>query len=300
MKSIIKKLAAAASAAAVMLLSVFFVACSGPADGAEDDFLPGYDMSNVSVREDPSIDPKYVGDAIFMGKVMTDGENSMGYRIYEPDHAEGEKLPVLLFFHGSGERGKDNTRQISYEGLANMLTGDSVLLKAIVIAPQCTVADGYWVDGGGVPYTGTYSTAVQPETPVLTKALKILKYYVKAGDVNADQIYLMGISMGGYATWDVLARHHEIIAAAVPICGGCDLDKAEELVDMPIYAFHGLLDSLVPPIGTQSMVEKLKELGSTSVIYVEYAEGNHDIWNDAMSTEGLADWLLSKKTSDRG
>lgn len=285
-----------------MLLSVFFVACSqpaGPSDNTEDTFLPGYDMTNVSVTDDTSVGPEYVGDAIFMGKAMTDGENSMEYRIYEPEHAEGQKLPVLLFFHGRGERGTDNTKQISYEGLANMLSGDSGLLNAIVIAPQCTEADGYWVDDGGVAYTGTYSTDVQPETPVVTKALKILKYYVESGDINTDQIYLMGMSMGGYATWDVLARHHEIIAAAVPICGGCDLDKADELVDMPIYTFHGLLDPLVPPIGTQSMVAKLKELGSTSVVYVEYEEGYHDIWNQAMSTEGLVDWLLSKKTSDR-
>ena len=109
----------------------------------------------------------------------------------------------------------------------------------------------------------------------------------------------MGMSMGGYGTWDLLCRYTDVFAAGVPICGGVDLTYAEALKDMPIRTFHGTLDPVIPVVGTRAMVAAIKEAGGTKIEYTEYPEGYHDVWNQAMSSEGLTDWLLDNKLSDR-
>jgi predicted peptidase len=104
----------------------------------------------------------------------------------------------------------------------------------------------------------------------------------------------MGMSMGGYATWDLLVRHTDLIAAAIPICGGCDTTKYERLIDKPIYTFHGEADPLVSVAGTREMYRLLQEAGSKKITYVEYPNEGHGIWNKAMRTAGLMDWLYAQ------
>lgn len=133
----------------------------------------------------------------------------------------------------------------------------------------------------------------------MSSALTLVKYYNEKSFVVKDKQFVMGISMGGFATWDIITRHSDDFAAAVPICGGCDATKAETLINVPVYTFHGALDPLVSPEGTQTMVKNIKDAGGDKIIYVEYADGYHDIWNDALSTEGLAEWINSKSLADR-
>lgn len=268
-------------AATVIALS----ACGFSACGDEpEEFLPDYDISAFEVYDDVG-DPMVIGGAYFRPMELTDGDFTMKYRIYVPDFLpEGEPMPVLMFFHGAGERGSDNTAQVSYEGLAAAIENSDALYSSVIIAPQCP-SGMRWVDfpdGESI-----YSTDEVGEGAPLVAALKLLKYYDGRLDIDRGGIYAAGISMGGYATWDILVRHAGLVDAAVPICGGCDTSKYERLTDTRIYTFHGALDPIVSPEGTRAMYELLKGYGN--IEYTEYADGYHDIWNYALSTEGLFD-----------
>lgn len=296
---------------ALLSLSVmvcgFFTACGEeeqptplPQEPTEKEILTDYDISGVSVRAEGKSDITY-GTSVFKAMEYTDGDYSMKYRIsYPDDYEEADKdYPVLMFFHGAGERGSDNVLQIStYTGFEYMFTSDadSPLLDAIVIAPQCPAGE-QWVD---VPaWTNCiYSTETIAESDPLEAALKLLKYYAENERIDENSIYSMGLSMGGYATWDIAVRHSELLAAIAPICGGCDTSKADLLKDMPVYTFHGSADTTVPPTGTRDMVSALREEGNDDVTYVEYAGQGHGIWNAAMETDGLMDWMFSKHRAD--
>ena len=110
----------------------------------------------------------------------------------------------------------------------------------------------------------------------------------------------MGLSMGGYATWDLLARYPDVFAAGIPICGSGPIDKVNVLKEIPIYAFHGKLDPLVPYEGSLYMVNAILEAGGERVLLKTYENGYHDIWNQAITFEGderipaLAEWLFSQ------
>ena len=107
----------------------------------------------------------------------------------------------------------------------------------------------------------------------------------------------MGISMGGFGTWDLLMRHGDMFAAGVPVCGGADLSKAELLKNMPIYTAHGTWDDIVPyGDSTKAMVQAIKNAGGKSIIYKEYSAG-HVMWDNLANEPDLLEWLFSQKKS---
>ena len=278
------------------LVCAFFTACGEqtPPAPQETEILVGYDISGVSVKSDGKADITY-GTSVFKAMEYTDGDYTMKYRVYTPeDYGTSDKdYPVLMFFHGAGERGNDNVKQIStYTGFEYMFTSDadSPVLDAIVIAPQCP-SNEQWVNVSAWTEC-EYSTDDIAESEALEAALKLLKYYAENERVNENAIYSMGLSMGGYATWDIAVRHNELLAAIAPICGGCDTSKSALLADMPVYTFHGSADGTVPPTGTRNMVEALREAGNENVKYVEYEGQRHNIWNTAMESDVIT-WLFS-------
>ena len=96
--------------------------------------------------------------------------------------------------------------------------------------------------------------------------------------VDKQRMYLTGLSMGGYGTWTLAAAYPRVFAAAVPICGGGDPKKAEQLVHLPIWAFHGAKDSVVPPSRSETMVEAIKTAGGKNVKLTIYPDAGHDSW----------------------
>jgi len=235
---------------------------------------------------------------IFDAKIYDDGENALPYRIYVPnDYDPARQYPLILFFHGAGERGNDNALQLKNAVGQMFKNSDSPVYQSIVVAPQCP-AGQMWVNVNGWS-DAQYSTDALPESQALKTALKIMESVKQEYNVDTDRIYSTGLSMGGYATWDLLMRHTDLFAAAIPICGGADYRYAERLVDVPIYTFHGLQDPTVPYTGTEKMVNAIRDAGGEKITYVPYPEGNHLIWEEAFATEGLFEWLLSQRLSDR-
>lgn len=215
------------------------------------------------------------------------------YRLYVPEDFDAEKkYPLVLFLHGAGERGDDNDAQLKNAVQILFDREDQLMSGAVVVAPQCPV-DNQWVD---TPWeNGNYSVAEVPESNELATAVELVGAVAEKYSCDPARLYVMGISMGGFGTWDVLMRHNDIFAAGIPICGGADPEMAEIFMETPVFTFHGTADTTVPYDGTAEMVEAIEDLGSRVVNFISYNNDGHGIWDKAAKEEGLMEWLFSQK-----
>ena len=164
---------------------------------------------------------------------------SFNYRYRSPASVEeGEKYPLLLFLHGAGGRGNDNQGELTDAGTIQALekAGVSGRFNSYVIAGQVP-KDKLWVD---VDWT-TKSHKMPPISKSMELMFETLDAFVAnpENQIDQDRIYVMGLSMGGYGTWDAIQRRPDFFAAAVPICGGADNRLASSFADLPIWAWHG-------------------------------------------------------------
>jgi len=116
--------------------------------------------------------------------------------------------------------------------------------------------------------------------------------------VDADRVYLAGLSMGGYGTWRWAMENPERFAAIAPCCGGGNANPrlvARSFSHMPIWNFHGEKDPTVPIAESEAMIEAVKKTGNTDVKFTRYPEAKHDSWTQAFSTPELYDWFLQHK-----
>ena len=224
----------------------------------------------------------------------TNSDTTLPYRLILPeDYSASKQYPLIVFFHGAGERGNDNELQFVH---CVQYIRDNTPEPCIIVAPQCPTGN-QWVD---TPWSlGAYSTDNVPESNEMKAVIELLLKLQDEYSVDSDRIYAMGISMGGFATWDAITRHSDMFAAAIPVCGGGDPSKADILKDIPIYTFHAINDPDVPVSGTQQTVSAIKAAGGTKIFYTEYSYGAHGIWNMAFATEGLFTKLFAAKLSDR-
>jgi predicted peptidase len=202
---------------------------------------------------------------------------------------QGKKYPLILFLHGSGECGKDNERQTRV-GLPALLR--QLVLQpepVIVVAPQCQ-AGNWWVKK--LAMQSDYR-ATKEAAPALELALELCNHLVKAKQADPNRLYITGLSLGGFGTWDAIQRDPAYFAAAVPICGGGDPSYARALKAIPIWAFHGREDKNVHPDCSRRMVRAIKDVGGT-ITYTEYEHGAHAIWDTAYSERALLPWLLKQ------
>ena len=216
------------------------------------------------------------------------------YRLILPDNYDDNKTyPLIFFFHGAGERGNDNKLQFFH--LVQYIY-DNAPEDCIIVAPQCPLND-QWVDTPWI--NGAYSTDTVKESNEMVAVMELLSDLEAKYSVDEDRIYAIGLSMGGFATWDIITRHNDVIAAAIPICGGGDPSKAEVLKETPIFTFHAINDTAVPYQGTKQTVDAIKGVGGNKIEYTQYTTGGHGIWNQAIQTKGMLEKLFKCKLSDR-
>jgi predicted peptidase len=205
---------------------------------------------------------------------------TLDYLLYlPPDYNKdaAKKWPLILFLHGSGERGSDVSK-VKVHGPPKVVEKDpdSALSKEfIVVSPQCPAGRGWKTD--------TLITLLDDVQG---------KYHV-----DADRIYLTGLSMGGFGTWDLASNYPDRFAAIVPMCGGGQTEMARRLKNLPIWVFHGDADPAVPVKRSDDMVEALKKLGA-DVKYTKYPGVGHDCWTRSYANPDLYTWLLSHKRGD--
>lgn len=203
------------------------------------------------------------------------------YLLYVPEGKEskkGEKIPMLLFLHGAGERGS-NVTKVAVHGPPKLIK-EKKEFPFIIISPQCPAGEK-WKPG------------------VL---MQLVKEVMKEHNGDPERVYVTGLSMGGYGTWDLGLKQPERFAAIVPICGGGNTidillpakGKAEALKSLPVWAFHGAKDEGVKVSESERMVEMLKRAGNEAKLTV-YPEAGHDSWTETYNKQELYDWLLKHR-----
>jgi predicted peptidase len=229
----------------------------------------------------------------FLSKIyQKSGNIALPYNIYYPQaYKKGSKIPLFIFLHGAGERGNDNKRQLTH--IAPMMSSTVVTEQypAVMLWPQCPEND-YWAPVKRFEWVAVNGGDV---TPSMQTLIHLIEDIIKDIHIDNNRIYLAGLSMGGFGTFDLLSRKPDIFAAAVPICGGADLSKAKVYKHIPLWIFHGAKDPVVSVRLSDEVAEQLKASGATQVKYTVYQEGGHDVWNDAFDEAELLPWLFSQR-----
>jgi predicted peptidase len=215
------------------------------------------------------------------------------YQVLRPAKIEeGKKYPIVIFLHGAGERGDDNRAQLKY--FPTMMAKAEYREKhpCFLIAPQCR-GDKSWA-GFGRLRGGSGEMPAEP-TDQLKVVMQILDNSLKMYPVDTSRIYLTGLSMGGYGSWDWAIREPDRFAAVVPICGGGDESRADRLIKTPIWAFHGDKDNVVPPEASRTMIAAIKKAGGEPK-YTELPGVGHDSWTPAYSDpKGVVPWMFEQR-----
>jgi len=221
-----------------------------------------------------------------------DDGSTLPYRILLPeDYDPNRAYPLVLFLHGSGERGEDNASQLTHGATLFTNPENRRQFPAIVVFPQCPTAS-YWANiDRGEDAHWQFPLRRNPPTP-LKNVLGLLADLEKDFRIDPHRRYLGGLSMGGFGTFELLARKPDYFAAAFPICGGGNVLAAPLMKNTDLWVFHGGLDDVVPPVNSRKMVEALSEAGA-SVQYTEYPEANHNSWDSAFAEPQLLPWLFS-------
>jgi predicted peptidase len=183
-----------------------------------------------------------------------------------------KKWPLILFLHGAGERGND-LEKVKVHGPPKIVEQDKTF-PFIVVSPQCP--EGYtWTDK-------------------MDSLIAILDEVIARYDVDPSRIYLTGLSMGGFGSWELACAYPNRFAAVIPICGGGQSWRVCSLKNVPVWAFHGAKDSVVPIARSEEMVNALKKCGG-NVKFTVYPEADHDSWTETYKNPELYKWLLGQK-----
>lgn len=193
---------------------------------------------------------------------------------YPTDFSKGEKRPLILFLHGAGSRG-DTTEKLVTNPFF-LLTEKLESFPFVVLAPLCS--ENTWFDS----FEKLKNLVIEAE---------------KLPFVDASRIYLVGASMGGYATWQLAMSMPEHFAAIVSVCGGGMYWNAARISRLPIWAFHGAKDTVVFPEESQKMVDGVNKSGGNAKLTV-YPECDHDSWSNTYSNPEVFSWLLEHKKAD--
>ncbi|XAL98837.1 prolyl oligopeptidase family serine peptidase [Phycisphaeraceae bacterium D3-23] len=201
-------------------------------------------------------------------------ERALDYLLSIPavHDADGEPVPVILFLHGAGERGDDLDRVKAWGPPRMVESGHD--FGAIVVSPQCP-AGSWWTDH--------------------LRTLEALLDHIEATyNVDADRIYVTGLSMGGYGTFALGARNPERYAALVPICGGGLYFDAMRVSATPMWVFHGEDDRVVPLEESQRMVRIANSRNGEHAQLTTYPGVGHDSWKQAYADEAMWEWMFEQ------
>jgi predicted peptidase len=204
------------------------------------------------------------------------------YLLFLPQGYKEDKKkewPLMLFLHGAGERGS-NLAKVTVHGPPKIVK-QRPDFPFILVSPQC-------------PDEGTWSREL---------LLALLDQVIKKHRVDKTRVYLTGLSMGGYGTWELGLWHPDRFAAIAPICGGGDIlplllpppGKEALLKKLPVWVFHGAKDNEVPLSESERMINTLKQIGNQTVKLTVYPEAGHDSWTETYNNQELYDWFLQHR-----
>lgn len=217
--------------------------------------------------------------------------DTLYYRQVYPDYNKTRKFPLVVFLHGMGERGNDNQAQLKW-GVQNFATGHALALHpAFIIAPQCP-DNMEWSN-----YTlnkEKHSLLLKPgPSKPMELLIKLIHQLIDTYPIDTNRIYITGLSMGGFGTYDAIERYPDLFAAAVPVCGAGDITRVQAIAEIPIWIFHGAEDPVVSPLFSIDMLGALNKIGARPG-FTLYPEVGHFSWISAYSDPKMMEWLFNQ------
>jgi predicted peptidase len=210
-----------------------------------------------------------------------DKGNHLPLRLFIPlNYDPAQTYPLILLLHGSGESGTDNEKPASHSS-ATIIVEHAKLdqYACFVLVPQ-TTSQWQWANFG----------SDEPGI-ALRMTLEVIGGLLDEFSIDPNALIVTGLSMGGFGTWDIIAKRPGLFAAAIPVCGGGDPTKADRMVGLPLWAFHSADDPVVPVEQTRRMIRAIQDAGGDP-LYTEYPNGGHNAWDRAYGTPELWDWLF--------
>ena len=203
------------------------------------------------------------------------GAGGYPYQLFIPENAQGKtKWPLMIFLHGSGERG-DDIAKVKVHGPPKHADRDPDF-PFILISPLLAAEEDWDIE----------------------KLEKILDHALTTLPVDPERIYLTGLSRGGHATWRWGAHSPGRFAALAPVAGRGNPDDACKLVDTPVWALHGDRDDVVEPEGSFAMSRAIRACGGLNSRLTIYPNLGHNAWDPAYEDPALYLWLLSQRLDD--
>lgn len=233
-------------------------------------------------------------------EIFVQGTDTLRYRILYPEYYDSKtSYPLVVFLHGAGERGNDNEHQLDLG--ASLFLNDSVRSRfpAIVIFPQCP-PDSLWNQIPGPPFDTTVAVNREMNTLPLSTPERLVKLLMDSLRDNkiADRrrIYVGGLSLGAFGTYDLIIHYPDYFAAAFAICGQANVALyPQKALNVPVWIFHGAIDNVINPWPDRSLIKALQDGGAKNAKYTEFPGVMHDSWVNAFAEPDLLPWLFSFK-----
>jgi predicted peptidase len=210
----------------------------------------------------------------YVGKERGDAnaaETVVDYLLYlPPDYGTTRRWPLVVFLHGAGECGQ-NLELVRQVGLAKRIE-QGFRPGFVLVSPQCPA-----------------SSAWDPKT-----ITELMEHICTTMPIDRDRVYLTGFSMGGFGTWQTACYNPSLFAAIAPLAGGGDVNQAERLAKVPIWAFHGAEDKVVPLAASKDMVEAVRKCGGR-VEFTVYPGCGHGICEATYQDRRVLEWLLAQR-----
>lgn len=226
-------------------------------------FIMLMSISTLKIKADP-------GEQIPI--YLSKNASPFGYWEYLPKNFNAKKdFPLVIFLHGLGEKGDGNKN----------------LGKVLKHGPPKKIKNGYHFP----------AIVLSPQSSTWWKSNEIdkfLNYAMSKYPVDKSRIYITGLSMGGGGTWMYARDYHNKLAAILPVCGAAKASKPENLVKLPIWAFHNKNDKVVSVNNTYGWINGIKKAGGNPLMTI-YPENGHDAWSKTYDDEKVWDWLFKQK-----
>lgn len=255
-------------------------------------FFAGLALAAIASTTEAAVKPAQTG---FLFKTLSLKKQSYPYTVFVPRNYDSSKAwPLIMFLHGAGECGSDGWKPVM-QGIGTAIMQDLDKWPFIVVIPQKPKMENAWEQ---------YDDMV----------MAMLKQAQKDYKVDSSRLYLTGLSQGGHGTWTLGAKHADMWAAIAPICGyggelwripdtqpgllpafnGPDSELGTALKNVPVWAFYGEADNVVPPAQTKGLVAAVLATGGNAKV-TSYPGVGHNSWDQAYRTEDLGEWFLQHK-----
>ena len=221
--------------------------------------------------------------------------NSVGvvfrYRLHAPAAVEaGRKYPLVLLLHGAGERGTNNVAQLKW-GADELVKWFADRGEEFYLVAGQVPNGKRWVE---VDWGLTEHALPKEPSESMANLIEVVEGLFASAAVDRSRVYVTGVSMGGYGTWDLMCRKSAWFAAGLPICGGGDPHQAWRIREIPIWAFHGDRDGAVPVCRSRKMTAALWAVNG-NIRYREYPGAGHNVWTPTYADKNVLDWFFSQR-----